>query len=82
MKNDAALWQRGMEWGKELLAPPPYDELYVYGLCARYDFTMGEIERYNMDAMLFDETWRGLAGYLQSVFAPKQKNRVQGGNRP
>ena len=21
MKNDAALWQRGMEWGKELLAP-------------------------------------------------------------
>ena len=23
MKNDAALWQRGMEWGKELLAPPP-----------------------------------------------------------
>lgn len=70
------------EGEEELLAPAPYDELYVYGLCARYDFTMGEIERYNMDAMLFDETWRGLAGYLQSVFTPKQKNRVQGGRRP
>ena len=70
------------EGEEELLAPAPYDEIYVYGLCARYDFTMGEIERYNMDAMLFDETWRGLAGYLQSVFTPKQKNRVQGGNRP
>ena len=41
------------EGEEELLAPAPYDEIYVYGLCARYDFTMGEIERYNMDAMLY-----------------------------
>lgn len=30
MKNDAALWQRGMEWGKELLAPPPHSHAEAY----------------------------------------------------
>ena len=30
MKNDAALWQRGMEWGKELLAPPPRSHAEAY----------------------------------------------------
>lgn len=30
MKNDAALWQRGMEWGKELLAPPPRRHAEAY----------------------------------------------------
>ena len=30
MKNDAALWQRGVEWGKELLAPPPRSHAEAY----------------------------------------------------
>ena len=30
MKNDAALWQRGMECGKELLAPPPRSHAEAY----------------------------------------------------
>ena len=30
MKNDAALWQRGMEWGKELLALPPRSHAAAY----------------------------------------------------
>ena len=30
MKNDAALWQRGMEWGKELLAPQPRSHAEAY----------------------------------------------------
>ena len=30
MKNDAALWQRGMEWGKELLAPLPRSHAEAY----------------------------------------------------
>ena len=64
------------EEGETLKTGAPYDDVYVYGLCARYDFALGEIERYNMDAVLFDELWHALQSDCQRRYVPRERSRI------
>lgn len=38
-----------------LLIPHPYDEVYIYYLCAMVDFFNEELDLYNVDAQIFDD---------------------------
>ncbi|MBE5803317.1 MAG: hypothetical protein E7316_02280 [Clostridiales bacterium] len=42
----------------ELLIPAPYDEVYIHHLYSKIDYRLGEIDRYNNSAMLFNEEWQ------------------------
>ena len=53
-----------------LLAPFPYDDIYLKALCAENDAINGDIARYNNAAALFNAAWERLASYL---------NRTAGG---
>ena len=69
--------------GTELLIPLPYDEVYVHYLFAMADQKLGEVERYQNDAALFnqmlDEAQRAYTrahmpkerGYVRHVFGMK-----------
>lgn len=50
-------YSRDFDGARMLLIPPPYDEVYVYYLYAQTDQRLGEIERYNNDAALFNNAW-------------------------
>ena len=41
--------------GSELLIQPPYDEVYIYFLAMQIDQRLGEIDRYNNDAALYNQ---------------------------
>ncbi|MBR4457583.1 MAG: hypothetical protein IKS31_01355 [Clostridia bacterium] len=45
----------------ELLIGEPDDEIYLYWLYSRIDLRLGEIERYNADAALFNTAWNEAA---------------------
>lgn len=57
---------------RPLLAPAPFDELYLHYLCMRIDLEQGEIERYNNTARLFDAVYRRFA------FAMSRQGRSEG----
>jgi len=44
-----------------LLIPAPDDEVYIYWLYSKIDMRLGEIARYNNDAMLFNAAWDAAA---------------------
>lgn len=63
---------------RTLLAPPPYDRIYVYWLFSRADYANGETARFNASAMLFNTAWVNLANYVNRKYAPKTKASVGG----
>lgn len=54
---DRSQWVK-YEWendgGKELIAPPPYDQLYVLYLKAKIDYDLEEYESYQNNQALFE----------------------------
>lgn len=61
-----------------LLIAPPYDEVYMPYLYAMIDQRLGEIERYNNDAILFIQGWtEARKSYHQRVM-PLEKSWVRG----
>ena len=54
----------------ELLAPFPYDELYLHWLIMRIDLAHGELERYNNDALAFNRILRSYAGHYTHNHTP------------
>lgn len=46
-----------------LLAPFPYDELYLLWLVMQIDLAQGELERYNNDALRFNRCWQSFAAH-------------------
>lgn len=55
----------------ELLAPPPFDELYVRWLEAQVDFANGEYNKYNASIALFNTEWRAYEDYYHRTHMPK-----------
>lgn len=55
----------------ELIAPAPYDELYVAYLKMKIDEENGETARYNNSAIMFNAYMQDLAKYWNKTHRPK-----------
>lgn len=56
----------------EMLAPAPYDMLYVYWLISRIDHMNQEMDKYNNDRALFENAWGELSDYWTREHMPLQ----------
>lgn len=60
-----------------LIAPAPYDELYVRWLEAQVDYANGEIGKYNNSMALYNEAMLSFRNYYNRVHKPLQKNSMK-----
>ncbi|MBO5463787.1 MAG: hypothetical protein J6A49_10805 [Clostridia bacterium] len=60
-----------------LIAPAPYDELYVRWLEAQIDYANGDIGRYNNSMALYNEAVSSYRNYYNRVHMPLQKNSMK-----
>ena len=61
----------------ELLAPFPYDELYLRYLLMRIDLEHGELDRYNNEAAQFNRLWQSFAGTYNRNHRPLGAERLR-----
>lgn len=54
----------------ELLAPAPYDEVYLRWLEAQIDLANGEIDKYNASIMLFNAEYEAFENYYNRNHLP------------
>ena len=54
----------------ELIAPAPYDEMYIYWLEAMIDYADGEYARYNNTAAMYAEAYKAFRNYYNSTHEP------------
>ena len=59
----------------ELLAPFPYDEIYLYWLASKVDFQNLEMDKYNNDRVLFNNAWETLSDWWTRTHMPRQRVR-------
>ena len=59
----------------EMLAPAPYDMLYVYWLMAQIDHLNMEMEKYNNDRALFEDAWGNFADFWNRKNMPLSARR-------
>lgn len=57
----------------ELIAPRPYDNLYVSFLCAKIDLYNNEQDRYNNQAILFNGEYQAYANWYNRENMPLSK---------
>ena len=57
----------------ELAVPDYYGDVYRTYVCSKIDVTLGEIDRYNNDAALFDAAWRDYAAWYRRTHMPKER---------
>ena len=55
----------------ELLAPPPYDDLYIRWLEARIDYANGEYAKYNNSMIAYNDAYSLFANYYNRHHRPK-----------
>ena len=60
-----------------LIAPAPYDELYIRWLEAQIDYANGDIGRYNNSIALYNEAVSSFRNYYNRVHKPLQKNSMK-----
>ena len=60
-----------------LIAPAPYDELYVRWLEAQIDYANGEIGKYNNSMALYNEAVSSFRNYYNRIHKPLQKNKMK-----
>lgn len=56
----------------ELLAPIPYDLLYVYYLQSKINYAYSETDRYNNSSAMYNQAYREFANYFNSTHKAKQ----------
>lgn len=56
---------------RALLAPAPWDEMYLRYLEMQIDYLNGEIDRYNNSSALFDAIFHGYAAWYHRSHMPK-----------
>jgi hypothetical protein len=54
----------------ELIAKPPYDNLYLYYLYAMIDFSNMETERYNNSMIMFNQAYQDYASWYNRTHMP------------
>lgn len=57
----------------ELLAPTPYDEMYLRWMEAQMDYTNGEYNRYNNSITMFNTAYSNYERYYNRMNTPKGK---------
>ena len=57
----------------ELLAPAPYDEMYLRWLEAQMDYANGEYDRYNNSITMFNTAYSDYERYYNRMNMPKGK---------
>ena len=62
---------------KGLLAPAPYDELYVAYIKMRIDEENGETARYNNSASMFNKYYEDFAKAWNKQFMPKYNGKIK-----
>lgn len=60
----------------ELIAPAPYDELYVYWLEAQMDYANAEYARYNNSISQYNNTFAAFANWYNRSHTPKSASIV------
>ena len=60
-----------------LLAPAPYDEMYVHWLEAQIDLTNGEIGKYNNSMSLYNAEADAFYRYYKRTHKPLQKHSIK-----
>lgn len=61
----------------ELIAPAPYDELYVRFLEAQIDYANGEIGKYNNAIAMYNEAMHSFRNWYNKEHLPLQKNKMK-----
>ncbi len=59
---------------RELLAPSPYDEMYLRWLEAKIDYSNGEMNRYNNSILLYNTLYKAFDRHYNRKFLPTGKN--------
>lgn len=60
----------------ELIAPAPYDEMYVRWLEAQIDYANGEIGKYNNSMAMFNSAITNFRNYYNRKHLPLQKHKI------
>lgn len=60
----------------ELIAPAPYDEMYVRWLEAQIDYANGELGKYNNSISMFNSAITNFRNYYNRKHLPLQKNKI------
>lgn len=55
-----------------LIAPEPYDELYLYYLMMQVDLHNMELDKYNNSLTLYKEAWNAFARFWNRTYLPVQ----------
>lgn len=63
---------------RALLAPHPYDSIYLYWLYTKIDFMNGETARFNSSALMYNTAWINLANYINRHYPPRENARLAG----
>lgn len=58
-----------------LLAPKPYDRMYVYFLCAQIDMQNQEFDLYQNNAALYNVAFNDYAAYYNRLIRPQEPPR-------
>ena len=61
--------------GTELIMPSPYDMLYVYWLMSKIDLLNMEMDKYNNDRALFENTYAEASDWWTRHRMPNQETR-------
>ena len=61
----------GLQDEDVLLAPQPFDGLYIHYLCARTDAALGETDRYAGEQAQYNALCAELAAWLRRSFPPR-----------
>ena len=61
----------------ELLVKAPYDELYLYYLESKIDYSNGEMGKYNNSAAMFNATYTGYVNYINRTKMPICKGGIR-----
>ena len=56
--------------GKELLADPPYDDIYTAYLTAKVDSKNGEYNKLSTAAQAFNRLWDEFSAYIANTYDP------------
>jgi hypothetical protein len=60
----------------ELIAPAPYDEMYVRYLEAQIDYANGELGKYNNSIAMFNSAITSFRNYYNREHLPLQKHKI------
>ena len=70
MPKVVAVYDVNNDADEVLIAEPPYDELYIYYICAKIDEALGEEERYNNTITRYNDVHKDYQRYLVKTYDP------------